>query len=51
MVLRHGLQHGFTEQRVFGVYVRALTNIDVRFVVIIHGHWLALMHGAWKFLG
>jgi len=30
---------------VYDVYVRALANIDARYVVIIHGHWLALMHG------
>jgi len=47
VVLCHRLQHGSVEQRVYGVYARALANIDAKCVVIIHGHLLALMqvHG------
>lgn len=33
-------------RKVYGVYVHKLANICTRCVVIIHGHWLALMHGA-----
>jgi len=29
---------------VYDVYTWTLTNIDARCVVIIHGHWLALIH-------
>jgi len=38
-------------KRVYDVYARTLANICARCVVIIHEHWLALMQGAWKFLG
>jgi len=31
------------QQRVYGIYVRALANIYARCEVIIHGYWLALM--------
>jgi len=34
----------------YSVYAWELANIDVGCMVIIHMHWLTLMHGAWKFL-
>ena len=37
--------------RVYGIYAEALSNIYARCVVIIHGHWLALMQCPWKLLG
>jgi len=37
---------GLVPTKGYGVYAQALANIYARCVVIIHGHWLALMQYA-----